>query len=164
MLSPKLATQVFFRMPFSLSTLRAVELKFGKDLKYFELIAVIYFITTNIECYQKNKCPQDLTFYYLCNMIIIYGILILIGVLACYLWWKLCMYAMNKTIAFINRKQIKENENPYILVQKRVDLNNKHYEEYLEWMQSQSSGVPIEKMMTKEEFIAEQKIKSAFNK
>jgi hypothetical protein len=74
------------------------------------------------------------------------------------------MYAMNKTIAFINRKQIKENENPYILVQKRVDLNNKHYEEYLEWMQSQSSGVPIEKMMTKEEFIAEQKIKSAFNK
>lgn len=97
-------------------------------------------------------------------MIIVYGILVLIGIVACVLWWKLCMFAMNKTIAFINRKEIKENSNPYILAQKKIDKNNRDYEEYLEWMQKSSSGVPIEKLLTREEFIAEQKIKSAFNK
>lgn len=97
-------------------------------------------------------------------MIIVYGILVLIGILACVLWWKLCIFGMNKTIAFINRKEIKENSNPYILAQKKIDKNNRDYEEYLEWMQKSSSGVPIDKLMTKEELIAEQKIKSAFNK
>jgi hypothetical protein len=97
-------------------------------------------------------------------MIIVYGIIVLIGIFACYVWWKICIYAKNKAIAFINRNDIKENSNPYILAQKKVDLNNKHYEEYLEWMQKNSSGVPLDKIMTKEEFIAEQKIKSAIKK
>lgn len=77
------------------------------------------------------------------------------------------MSLYNHAYRKINRKQIKENENPYILAQKKIDLNNKHYEEYLEWMEKNihnSLGVPLDKIMTKEEFIAEQKIKSAFNK
>lgn len=72
------------------------------------------------------------------------------------------MYAMNKGIAFINRKAIKENSNPYILAQKKIDQNNRDYQNYINWMQKNSSGVPLEKIMTKEEFLAEQKIISAF--
>lgn len=69
---------------------------------------------------------------------------------------------MNKGIAFINRKAIKENSNPYILAQKKIDQNNRDYQNYINWMQKNSSGVPLEKIMTKEEFLAEQKIISAF--
>ena len=93
-------------------------------------------------------------------MMIIFGIFIIIAFIACYWWYKLCVSMYRFAYKIINRKSIKENSNPYILAQKKVDLNNKHYEEYLEWMSKNSEGVPIDKVMTKEEFNAEQKIKS----
>ena len=89
-------------------------------------------------------------------------VLIVIGLIfmlvGCYLWVKFVYVILGKlsNVLFKNRK--KEEPNPYIQAQKRIDLNNKLYEEYLLWMANNSSGVPLDKAMTKEEFEADKQI------
>ena len=92
-------------------------------------------------------------------MIIVYGILIVFGLVACYGWWKLCMSLYNHSYKLINRKKLREENNPYIKAQKLIDKNNQDYQNYIDWMQKNSNGVPLDKIMTKEEFTADQKIK-----
>jgi len=74
-------------------------------------------------------------------------------------WWI-------KLIWFIFPSKAKE-ENPYILYQKKLNMNDKYYEEYINWFHENqknilhSSGVPIDKIMSEEEERATTEIKKA---
>lgn len=92
-------------------------------------------------------------------MIIVYGILIFFGALACYVWAKICYGLYKGFYNIINNKKIREENNPYIKAQKLIDKNNQDYQNYINWMQKNSNGVPLDKIMTKEEFTADQEIK-----
>ncbi|MBA4154155.1 MAG: hypothetical protein C0512_07405 [Flavobacterium sp.] len=84
-------------------------------------------------------------------MIILLLIVVALTVTACFMWYKFCIYLGNN---------LERRKNPYIKAQKTIDKNNRDYENYLKWMDKNSNGVPLNKMMTKEEYVAEQKIKS----
>jgi hypothetical protein len=45
----------------------------------------------------------------------------------------------------------KKPTNPYIEAQKTIMDNDKNYEEYIEWMSKNGSGVPVDKIKHKEE-------------
>lgn len=53
----------------------------------------------------------------------------------------------------------KSINNPYIKAQILKDKNDRDYEEYLKWMEKNSSGVPFQKILSREDFEAEKKIK-----
>lgn len=93
-------------------------------------------------------------------MILVYLIVgcVLLGLT--YLWAK-AFYLFFKAIFQLTffSKRNHENSNPYIKTQLLINQNNKNYDEYLKWMGKNGGGVPIEKVMTKEEFEAEQKLK-----
>ncbi|MGV3695504.1 hypothetical protein [Flavobacterium sp.] len=91
---------------------------------------------------------------------IIYAIGIIVCIVACWLWCKFVMILFGKIYRIINRKKIQEQNNPYIQAQKLKMANDKNYEDYLEWMNKHSYGVPFQKIMTREEFEAENKISS----
>jgi predicted phosphoadenosine phosphosulfate sulfurtransferase len=55
---------------------------------------------------------------------------------------------------------MKRNENPYIRFHKLKMKNETYYQEYLKWLQKKdSSGVPIEKAQSIEDYNATEKIK-----
>jgi hypothetical protein len=80
-------------------------------------------------------------------------------VLACYLWAKLVFVLCDKLYCFVFRNKIKESQNPYIAEQKARMWNNKKYEEYEKWMRKKGEGIPIEKVITQDEYEAIKKIK-----
>ncbi|MDI9256323.1 hypothetical protein [Flavobacterium sedimenticola] len=91
-------------------------------------------------------------------MIIVYTALILIGIAASVLWCKAVFWFFGKLEKRINKKKIAEQNNPYIQAHKAKMLNDKNYEEYLDWMAKNAHGVPVPKMMTREDWEASQKI------
>jgi FtsZ-interacting cell division protein ZipA len=84
-------------------------------------------------------------------MIIVYGIIIIVGLVLCYLWAKV-VFAL---FGYFNRKR---NSNLYIQTEKLKIKNDRDYEAYLKWMDKQGNGVPMEKLKTREEHIADNKI------
>lgn len=92
-------------------------------------------------------------------MILLYLIGALFLIVACYLWVKLIFLLCNMLNNFINRNKIKENSNPYIAEQKARMWNDQQYEDYLKWMRTKGEGMVIEKVLTKDEFEADEKIK-----
>jgi predicted phosphoadenosine phosphosulfate sulfurtransferase len=55
---------------------------------------------------------------------------------------------------------MKRNENPYIRFHKLKMKNETYYQDYLKWLQKKdSSGVPIEKAQSIEDYNASEKIK-----
>jgi hypothetical protein len=61
--------------------------------------------------------------------------------------------------AIVFRKKIMERRNPYIREQKARMWNDKKYQEYEKWMRTKGEGIPIEKVITKDEREAIEKIK-----
>ena len=57
----------------------------------------------------------------------------------------------------------KKPTNPYIEAQKKIMDNDKNYDEYIEWMSKNGSGVPIDKIKHKEEVEAEKKYNKQLN-
>lgn len=94
-------------------------------------------------------------------------ILIFIGVafliLACYLWVKFVFILCNKLYIFAFKNKIKESKNPYIVEQKARMWNDRMYEEYEKWMRKKGDGIPIEKIVTRDEHEAIEKIKKYLN-
>lgn len=88
-------------------------------------------------------------------MIIIYTVLIIVGLVLSYLWVKF-VFAV---FGYINKKR---NSNPYINAEKLKIKNEKDYQNYLKWMNKKGSGVPLDKVKTQEEKIAEEKINELF--
>lgn len=95
------------------------------------------------------------------NILIFIGVLFLI--IACYFWVKLVFLLVGKLNSFIFRNRIKEERNPYIREQKARMWNNQKYEEYEKWMRTKGDGIPLEKVITKEEHEAIEKIKKYLN-
>lgn len=89
--------------------------------------------------------------YLLMVFLVIVGIIV--AVTLSYLWVKLVYWAIPNP---------KKNQigNPYIKAQILKDKNDRDYEEYLKWMEKNSSGVPFQKIMSREDFEAEKKIKN----
>lgn len=54
------------------------------------------------------------------------------------------------------------SKNPYISYHKMKDRNENDYEAYLEWLEKNGSGAPIEKMKSPEDVRAESKIRKLF--
>lgn len=92
-------------------------------------------------------------------MIILYAIGILFILAGLYLFVKAFVMIFKGIYRAIFWDKIKLKENPYINAQKLIDDNNREYEDYLKWMSENSSGVPLKKVMTKEEYEAEIRIK-----
>ncbi len=88
-------------------------------------------------------------------MIIIYIALSIIGIVACYLWWKLCMFFYR----LISPKKAVIS-NPYIEAHKAKIRNDKWYDEYIFWMEKNGHGVPIQQIKSPEDIEAEKKIKN----
>ena len=85
---------------------------------------------------------------------------ILVVVLLSVLWVLLVNIIMNPMI----RKAKKKESNPYIMYHEMRSLNDQHYEDYLKWMDKHNKGLPVEKILTKEEWEFEQQLKkSTFN-
>lgn len=96
-------------------------------------------------------------------MILLYSIGVLFLIVACYFWVKLVFLLCNILNNYFNRNKIKENSNPYIIEQKARMYNDQQYEDYLKWMRKKGEGMIIEKVMTKDEFEANEKIKKYLN-
>ena len=90
----------------------------------------------------------------------VYELIFLLVLLLIYSLASMFIRLIKKFYFFINKKKRIENENEYIIKQKQIDENNRKYYEYLDWMQKNSEGIPLEKIKTKEEFEADLKIKS----
>lgn len=88
-------------------------------------------------------------------LLLIIGIAILIY--ASVMWVKFVWFV------FTPKKKIEKPTNPYIEAQKTIMDNDKNYEEYIEWMSKNGSGVPIEKIKHKEEVEAEKKLNKTLN-
>lgn len=84
-------------------------------------------------------------------MIIVYVTIIIVGLILWYLWVKL-VFAV---FGYFNKKR---NSNLYINTEKLKMKNDKDYKAYLKWMDKKGDGVPMEKLKTREEHIAENKI------
>lgn len=69
------------------------------------------------------------------------------------------MILINKLYRFAFRKKVRENENPYIKVQKARMKNDRDYEEYQIWMKKKGDGFPLAKIVTSDERQAIEKIK-----
>lgn len=84
--------------------------------------------------------------------------MILIGLVVCvvlgYAWVKFVYWLLPNP-----KPKTQPIQNPYIKAQILKQKNDKDYEEYLDWMAKNGSGVPFEKVMTKEEYEADRKIK-----
>lgn len=80
---------------------------------------------------------------------------IVVAVTLSYLWVKIVNWLIPNP-----KKEVIDN--PYIKAQLIKDKNDRDYEEYIQWMEKNSSGVPFKKVMTKEELEAEKKIKNLF--
>jgi len=52
--------------------------------------------------------------------------------------------------------------NPYINYHKLKDKNDANYDQYLNWLEKNGSGVPVEQVKAPEDVIAENKIKRLF--
>lgn len=61
--------------------------------------------------------------------------------------------------SLFNAKEDNQIQNPYIKAQLIKDKNDRDYEEYIQWMEKNSSGVPFQKIISREDFEAEKKIK-----
>lgn len=71
--------------------------------------------------------------------------------------------AVIKTVRFLFPKKEKDL-NLYLEYGKQKVNNEKHYQEYLKWMQKNDpTGVPLDKFRTDEEIEADKKIDSLFN-
>lgn len=94
-------------------------------------------------------------------MIILLFIGIGILIFASYYWVKLVwfIFTPKKKVA---EKTI-ESKNPYIEAQKTIMDNDKNYDEYIEWMSKNGSGVPIDKIKHKEEVEAEKNYNKQLN-
>lgn len=90
-------------------------------------------------------------------MIIILLIAIIVCFVLCYLWVKFVFAIFSPKIW--NRKKLKEDSNPYIKAQKLINANHKNYDDYLIWMQNNGGGIPLDKVMTREEFEGDAEIK-----
>jgi hypothetical protein len=100
-----------------------------------------------------------MSFNYLCIMIAFFIIGGLFLIAACYLWVKLVFVLIDKLHNYIFRNKIKENQNPYIAEQKARMQNDQNFEEYEKWMRTKGDGIPLEKVITKDEHDAIEKIK-----
>lgn len=92
-------------------------------------------------------------------MVLLVIIGIVVAVTLSYLWVKFVMWMFSFLLPKENKSVI---ENPYIKAQLIKDKNDRDYEEYLKWMEKHSSGVPFQKIMSREDFEAEKKIKNLF--
>lgn len=61
-------------------------------------------------------------------------------------------------------KYEKKKNNPYIKFHKLKMKNDEDYQDYLEWIKKEGSGVPIEKLLSFEDYKAEQKIKKSLSR
>jgi hypothetical protein len=96
-------------------------------------------------------------------MIVIYVLGALFLIVACYLWVKFVFAMCNILNNYFNRNKIKEDNNPYISEQKDRMKNTENYEDYLKWMRTKGDGMIIEKVIARDEFEANEKIKKYLN-
>lgn len=78
-------------------------------------------------------------------VILLLIICIAILIYACVMWVKFVWFV------FTPKKKVEKPTNPYIDAQKTIMDNDKNYEEYIEWMSKNGSGVPVDKIKHKEE-------------
>lgn len=65
---------------------------------------------------------------------------------------------------FYKEKPKVKSSNPYIDYHKVKMINDKNYEDYLEWLQKSGEGVPIEKIEAPEDIEANKKINNLLRK
>jgi len=86
-------------------------------------------------------------------MFLIVSIIVLLGVVLCYLWVKLVNLIFNPIIRWLDRKNTRLNktDNPYIQAHKLKFHNDFMYDEYLKWLNENGGDIPFEKWKTDEE-------------
>ena len=64
-------------------------------------------------------------------------------------------------LKLMNRYEVKRSKekNPYIQYHKFKNQNDQNYDDYLKWLEKEGHGVPIDKIVSREDFEAEKKIK-----
>lgn len=87
-------------------------------------------------------------------MVLVY---IAVATLCIWLFAKVSLWLLGRA-----EKKIDASKNPYIQYHKLKDRNDAHYEAYLEWLEKNGSGAPVEKMKSPEDARAENKIKKLF--
>ncbi|MEC4050662.1 hypothetical protein OX284_014580 [Flavobacterium sp. SUN046] len=85
------------------------------------------------------------------------GVIVLI--IAAWLWIKLVFMLVGKLRSYM----LKKENNPYINAQKIINQNDKHYDEYIQWMCKNNGGIPLDKMKTAEEVRADNQLKKSLN-
>lgn len=95
-------------------------------------------------------------------MILLSIILICISAIFIWGWIKLMNALFNPVIRRLQEKSknIKDpyRNNPYVLQHKLRHINDAMYDQYIEWMDSNNFGLPIEKIKTKEELKFEKEL------
>ena len=102
--------------------------------------------------------------------ILITVVLIIIGIIVCYLWIKFVQlfvgileFIMIKCINFmvwlIDRKGYREMNDPQIMAQRKAERYERMYNEYVEEMQKTEHA----KIISKHEFIANQELRKKLN-
>lgn len=73
-------------------------------------------------------------------------------------------YSAKFLLSLINKSQEKNksNSNPYIAYHKSKMENDKNYDEYIEWLDENGNGVPVDKVKSPEDVKAEKKINQLF--
>jgi len=97
-------------------------------------------------------------------MVLFVVLLIIVGVVLIIGWTKLINMIFNPLIKRSEKKQIQTDniDNPYIeahLIRRR---NDNDYEEYLKWLDDNGGGLPINKILTREEWEFKQQLDNAF--
>lgn len=95
---------------------------------------------------------MSFTFFVYLRMGFLYALIILVGAIACFLWWKLAMFL------FWPKKKTLQEVNPYIEAHKLKVKNDENYDEYIDWLDKNGGGIPFSKIQTKEDIEAEKKI------
>lgn len=84
--------------------------------------------------------------------------------LLCWGWVKLVKLVFDKPIKWLDAKtaRLKKTDNPYIMQHRVRHYNDKMYDEYLEWMEKHNHGLPVDKILTKEEARFEREMKNVY--
>lgn len=69
---------------------------------------------------------------------------------------------MLRVFSIDKKRKALRDENPYIRYHKFKNKNDQNYEEYLEWLEKEGEGVPVDKIKMPEDIQAENKIKKLF--
>lgn len=80
-------------------------------------------------------------------------------------WMKLVNFIFNPIIKKLEAKKarLQKTDNPYIVYHRMRNHNDKMYDEYLDWMNKHSPGIPVDKVKSPEEQRFEEEIRKTQN-